>query len=82
MMSADLEDVAALMDGCIPLEAAVAEAGDPVQAFVVDWCARLMADAALLATMEAHLPRAGDFTRRRERLRERLRRLAGSALAP
>lgn len=78
LASADFEDLVALLDGCQALESAFNYAESDVQQFIAAWCRSLVSDDALLAAADGQLPRGGDITTRRQRLRALLLRLANS----
>jgi hypothetical protein len=77
LVSNDFEDIVAILDGRAALEAEVAAADAEVRRFLADWCATVLGNDDLREAAEGHLPRGGDDTDRRRRLRGRLTSVDG-----
>jgi len=75
--SKDLEDVAALLDGCRELEESVAEAAVDVRAWVKLAMARIHTDPATREVLLGQLPRGGDPEAQSRRVLALVGRLAG-----
>jgi hypothetical protein len=74
LVSTDLEDIVALIDGCAEINERERSSDEELERFLAGWLTRIETDFASIA--EAHLPRGGDDDGRRERLRATLHRLA------
>lgn len=74
--STDLEDLVALLDGCVGLDDEILACGDELQDFIATWARQIRVDRRLTEAAEGHLPRGGDVVGRRTRLERRLDRLA------
>jgi hypothetical protein len=73
--STDLEDIAALMDGCEELENRLKEASSDLQGYVQTQIESLANDSFLFKSLEAQLPRGGDEDARNEKLRRMVSRM-------
>jgi len=80
LASRDLEDLAALLDGCAGIESAIAAEGPALRSHIRGWCSEILANEDLREALEAQLPRSGSFDAQRGRLRQRVQRMADSAL--
>lgn len=73
--SKDLEDIAALLDGCRELEASVASAPAPVRRWVADALTQVRQSTASWSALEGQLPRSGDAHAQELRIERLLGRL-------
>ena len=76
LLSKDLEDIVALIDGCGTLVDVVARAPVPVRAYVGESIAALMANEEAMEAVAGHLPRGGDSGARLRKVRDRMAGLA------
>ena len=77
--SKDLEDIAALLDGCRELESSVAASTEDVRSWVAAACTRLRESTASWTALGAQLPRSGDPTAQEHRIEGLLDRLCHGA---
>lgn len=77
IMSKDLEDIMALLDGCRELERSVSESGSHVQDAVREGIGGILADGRVVEVALGQLPRGGDPEAQRRRVRRLMERLAG-----
>jgi hypothetical protein len=75
-LSKDLEDIVALLDGCITLEREISAASDELKSFVAENLRAILSSDQLIAAAEAQLPRGGSEDERLQRFNERVQRLA------
>lgn len=73
--SEDLEDIAALLDGCPELESSVAAATESVQSWVAEALKRLRESTASWTALGAQLPRSGDHAAQEQRIEALVDRL-------
>ncbi len=72
LLSKDLEDIVALVDGCGTLVDAVARAPVSVRAYVRESVAALLTNEDAMEAVAGHLPRGGDVSARLRKVQARL----------
>jgi len=77
LMSKDLEDIMALLDGCRELERSVSSSDAHVQDAVRESIGGILVDRGVLEVALGQLPRGGDPHAQRRRVRRLMERLAG-----
>jgi hypothetical protein len=77
-VSTDLEDIAALLDGCEELEARTRETPSQLRAYIRSKLDQIANDEALSGALEAQLPRGGNEDARIQKIRKKVTRLINS----
>lgn len=76
--SADMEDVVALLDGCLDAEQKIAAASPAVREYLADQFSRLLADGMFVISLEGHLGIGSAGAERVGRCVEIMRRILGA----
>jgi hypothetical protein len=79
LLSRDLEDIVALLDGCRELEERVAAASTELQTWIATALGEILDDRSDREALVAHVPRGGSQSAREQRVLSRVDRLASRA---